>query len=114
MVRFREGEFGKLMGINDHSIGLLDNHDGVSAPTLELAELLDGVGGAADVAVAQKVASIAGPGADVAALGVEVHELDGLAEPAGDQEERPVPSRTADPEEVAPPAIAAHALTHNE
>ena len=64
--------------VHDHHVGAL--------PVQEAAVHLHSLGGAAHSSVAEEVAAVAGPGAQPAAVGVEVLHFHGLAQPARDAE----------------------------
>ena len=85
---------------------------GLSSRTDHSAPLLHRFWRAAQVSPAEAVVPPSIEGADVAALGIDIGQLDGLAEPVGTDAVCVVIATTGHAQTVEPPAIAAQELTH--
>jgi hypothetical protein len=99
------GSFGVIVVDDDDLFGTASSGD-------ILTPLLDAHGGAADVPPAEAVAAESVEGADVAAVGVDVAQLGGLAQPVGADAVGVVDTSAGHSAAVPPPAVTAQELTH--
>ena len=90
-----------------------DDHLGGSSSANCAAPVLDALGRTADIAPAEAVVSPSVEGADMAALGIDVGEVDGLAEPVGADTVRVMVATAWHSEAVEPPAVEAEELAHD-
>lgn len=89
-----------------------DNHVGGSSTADHLTPLFDTFRSTAYVSPAEEVTSIAIAGAEVAAVGVDVGEIDGFAQPVRADASGVVQASAGDSTAVEPPAPTAQELTH--
>ena len=102
---------------DERSLGVIVVDDdnllsGLSSRADHATPLVDRLWCAAHISPAEAVVPPAVKGADVAALGVDIGQLDRFAEPLGTDADSVVIATAGDAQAVEPPTIAAQELTH--